>query len=134
MRYSIFLIAILLASCAKQSFRGNDPGANLRPYVDSFAEAWGGDMPEIVYVFGPIDDAAGKCISGDGGLVVQVNDKDWDRYCEAQKKSLVWHELGHCVLGRSHTEPDAISHMAPNLYQCAFYEENEAELDAEMFM
>jgi hypothetical protein len=53
---------------------------------------------------------AGYCIPGFGIL---FNEDRWDKFGPYQKRELVFHELGHCVLGKDHSEPGL---MAPSMH------------------
>ena len=90
-------------------------------------------MPEIAYVLGPLDGKAGQCDQRGPSKVIIISEETWANLCDAQKKSVVWHELGHCVLGRSHADQATISYMIPDMVPCGFYETNDAELELEMF-
>ena len=35
---------------------------------------------------------------------IEVDKENWESMTELQKENLIFHELGHCVLGRGHTE------------------------------
>jgi hypothetical protein len=42
--------------------------------------------------------------------IITIDKKAWDRFSKTQKEQLMFHELGHCALGRLHTE-ETISFM-----------------------
>jgi len=54
---------------------------------------------------------AGYCIPGFGIL---FNEDRWAAFGPYQRKELVFHELGHCVLGLEHKEPGL---MSPVMHQ-----------------
>lgn len=134
MKCAILLLTVILASCAKQRFSGNEPSDEIRPFVESFYSAYAGPELDILYMFIPLEEKAAECVTGDGGVrIINVNSEVWDDLCLYQKKAVVWHELGHCVLGRAHVTQYDMSYMRPQLSSCEFYEENEETLDEEMF-
>lgn len=133
MRYSIFLIAILIAACAPKPFKGNTPSDEIAPYVDAFFEAWGQPSPEVAYNMIPLENKAAECVWNDRGVrIINIDPDAWEAFCPYQQKALVWHELGHCVLNRAHTDEE--SYMRPNVDSCQYIEANELALDEEMFM
>jgi len=63
------------------------------------------------------ENIAGYCVSSFGIL---LNETKWKDMGEYQKRELVFHELGHCVLGLEHT---SLGLMAPSMHS-----EDELEL------
>jgi len=50
------------------------------------------------------DDAIGKClIYEDGRRLINIDRDNWDKSSRLKKEFLIYHELGHCLLKRSHT-------------------------------
>lgn len=79
-----------------------------RPFVQAFEEEAGKrgisfDFEEsgLEILLGPtgVDNAAGVC-RGDG--TIEIQNSIWDSYSTSAKEQLIFHELGHCVLGRPH--------------------------------
>lgn len=74
-------------------------------------------------------------------LTVEVDQKEWNKLSQGQKQNLVDHELGHCLLGRTHRHgytainnviyPKSI--MYPYVFSGTQYEEEKEELRAELF-
>jgi hypothetical protein len=138
MRYltQLAVLTLILSSCAKQSFRGNSPPVELLPHVESFFEAYAGARPQIQYALIPLEDKSAECIWNDEGKrIINVNSNVWDDFCPNEQKAVIWHELGHCVLGRGHTAQADLSYMRSAITgnACQFYIDNEQELDDEMF-
>jgi hypothetical protein len=78
-------------------------------------------MPVVITPALP-DGTAGFCKVGADGPYVQLNASYWSRAHAAERWVLVWHELGHCALGREHsivfssTEPNCpASIMYPSI-------------------
>jgi hypothetical protein len=47
-------------------------------------------------------DELGRCSEADGIALVTIDEKKWERLNEMARESLVFHELGHCLLARDH--------------------------------
>jgi hypothetical protein len=122
-----------MSACSPKPFKGNTPSAEIAPYVDSFYEAWGGVRREIAYNMIPLEGKSAECVWNDEGVrIINVDPDVWDEFCHFKRKALIWHELGHCQLGRSHTTE--LSYMQANIATCQFIEDNEIELDEELFL
>lgn len=49
------------------------------------------------------EDVVGQCVTfTDGHTEVRIDEETWSRYTATQREILVFHELGHCLLGREH--------------------------------
>lgn len=75
------------------------------PYLDEFNQ----DCPNTgrlrSFVFGnpelEVEDAVGLCWPDTGNIVVS---KEWKNWPPLIKRILLYHELGHCLLGLDHSE------------------------------
>lgn len=57
-------------------------------------------------------EVAGAClIMGHGNI--EISRKHWKAFDEGERRTLIFHELGHCVLGLDHAKEDANNIMAP---------------------
>lgn len=103
------LVTLVLTSCSS-----DEPESNVRlfpefrPFVSSFEQeaakrgiTFDFEESGLEILLGPtrVDNAAGVC-RGDGSIEIEAN--LWDNYSNAGKEQLIFHELGHCVLGRPH--------------------------------
>lgn len=87
------------------------PPDSIQPFADSFvhqAKIRGLDvapqLSEVTFLFGNIEK---KGTSGNCNLrthVVLLDSVLWGKYSPTKREFLVAHELGHCVLGRKHTD------------------------------
>ena len=84
------------------------------------------------------DEIMGECFSG--GLsppTIQISQEDWDVLTPDGQKVLLYHELGHCVLGRVHNYNEnngiPVSIMSPAYIGAAIYDYNKAEYLYELF-
>lgn len=133
-------------SCSRPIGRGQvDPA--FEPYVTSFEEFWG----HKVHVNVLFDDGtnlqypvmAGICstigTSNDKDETVYIRREFWEHSVHYWKEAVIFHELGHCVLGRQHNmrlfpsgEPYSI--MFPDIFgEESFYIENRTHYINELF-
>lgn len=67
-----------------------------------------------------------------------INEDKWSRLSHTRKKLLIWHELGHCVLNRHHTEyrygvsPNSIMTPYVDIELELVYLNNPAHYEAEL--
>ena len=70
-------------------------------YVSRFERHYG-EAVEVGVNFGSLKDAVGICYYVTGNI--EIDREYWNTHGEAAKEELIFHELGHCVLGREHNE------------------------------
>lgn len=73
----------------------------LKVYVKTFYERTGIAVKSDVQ-FGPLErPTVGLCeVWSDGKTAVTIDPEAFDKYTDKQKEQLVYHEFGHCELGR----------------------------------
>jgi len=119
----LVLLALLLASCKKEqvsepisnssdSFSNID--ANLREYAHRFEEeankrglSFSEELSLLETHFEniPSNNVAGQCSwSSNSPYMVTIDIPFWNNAGPSQREWVVFHELGHCVLYRGHTE------------------------------
>lgn len=107
-------LALLLIGCAKDLTVGDTAftDAELIPYVNQFLKLAtehgtvldASRVSRIVIVF----DAAtvypilGKCTVSTKGLSIKINPENWQYASKAEREQLMFHELGHCLMGLQH--------------------------------
>ncbi len=65
---------------------------------------------------------------------ITINKFEWDIKPDCKKEILVYHELGHCLLNKTHSEnPNSIMYKYSNL-DCDYYLEHRTELLDELFL
>lgn len=133
----LIILLVLVATGCSQSVDFVDIDPVLRPYhtefTQLFAEAYPGLEPISVGIqFTELTDETAQCRIQGRSQVIYVDRSDWDGLCEAQRRAVIFHELGHCALYRDHTD-EPMSYMYPSVLYCAFYERNQTELDRELF-
>jgi hypothetical protein len=118
----IVLLALVLTACNSRPNLTTD--SDLRRYVEDFqAEAAkrGIKTPTVVAVFADLRHEApstegkavlGACTNG----IVRIDRTYWTSLVttDADREALMYHELGHCALGRGHVE-GWITYPTPNL-------------------
>lgn len=133
------LLLIVLAGCGKTDSQiQNLQGAQgLQSYVEKFSQdaaRFGRqtNTSHVVVQFGTVEKsgAAGECkVDEAGNRTIVINEEAWSGYGKQYREMLIYHELGHCVLNRTHStdlgsdgNPDSL--MYPNLFYAAVYEFN----------
>ncbi len=116
---------VLFSACGRAPV---DPA--FQPYVDEFEQAMSDnnvrDGVNVEIVFGDTGSAQNGLCHREGGQTpkISISRPVWNSFMDHQRRILIYHELGHCVLGREHTEamhedadgssyPDSL--MAPSL-------------------
>lgn len=120
MKYIIVIAAFLLTSCMDLTSQTTETRIDpvLKPYVDRFfveAHARGVNVgpSDLIVEFVPsIPGALGKSIGVGDQRHVIIDREDFDYYArhdnpETPIENLIFHELGHAVLGRAHNDPNA---------------------------
>lgn len=105
---AIGLISTLMACSSTEPESNVEVSPEFRPFVRSFEEeaakrgiTFDFEESGLEILLGPtrVDNAAGVC-RGDGSIEIETS--VWDNFSTAGKEQLIFHELGHCVLGRPH--------------------------------
>lgn len=124
----IVLTCFLLVGCA-------DTPAPIdvafKPFVNRF-EVLLGKTIKFSVLFADMDQQyAGMCwLYSTGDRKIEINPYSWDKLNELGKEEVIFHELGHCELGRGHTyDSTKDGYPASIMYPVAFgeapfYEEN----------
>lgn len=110
-------IYLLCSSCVGEIKYGEYPGIdpNFHLYINKFIEMSHGSVNkhdfldiEIVFKEFPSDEQgiAGSCTPTPFFRKIEINKDWWENNLNYERREeLMFHELGHCVLYRSHTEP-----------------------------
>ncbi|MBX2871187.1 MAG: hypothetical protein KTR30_03780 [Saprospiraceae bacterium] len=103
-----------LSACEKEQAEPSKVDEDLQPYFERFdveARARGLDfsleMEELEADILGIDQdgVLGQChYSDQAPNIVEVDDQFWARATDLEKEYVVFHELGHCVLGKDHND------------------------------
>jgi hypothetical protein len=111
------MILLSLSSCLHKPLP--EPGEidpEIKPYIQMFENEYGKSLGRLTVQFAPtLDNASGMCLQHWRSVVIKK--EHWDKYNGLQREQLIFHELGHCVLGiRGHNNnmtdycPDSIMH------------------------
>ena len=148
--YILFLLVLAIFSgCEKDEIVPTiDP--ELQPYFDLFLEEGSKRGKNIqiedFQIAASIEEitknsVAGQCTQTEGAMSeVLIDQQYWRGYTPLQREALIFHELGHCILKRSHLDdkdPDGncISIMESGGGNCVFLynEENRSHYLDELF-
>lgn len=131
---SIVMAVCVLSACAMIP-------TEFTPYTTAFAAqaaSRGIDLSNVSHVrvvFADLDlPRIGDCSPGTHAsrASVRVDRRYWATLSSAQREALVFHELGHCVLGAVHVE-GALAIMQPNLIDAKEYSANRTRFIDELF-
>lgn len=100
MKKLILTLIVVSGCCPAPSFRVE---AEFRPYVDSFRSRY--NVGEGVTVKrGTLEGSTiGQCEIGVFTSTITIDGEYWDLAADFERESLMYHELGHCLLRRAHT-------------------------------
>lgn len=77
------------------------------------------NLNNLVMKFGPLDPAlAGTCSNGP---TVTIAEDYWHEITAWEKEILIYHELGHCLLGQAHRANSIMSSPEINYYSYAWH-------------
>ncbi|MCM2279899.1 MAG: hypothetical protein NDJ89_17630 [Oligoflexia bacterium] len=140
----LLLIALALAqSCARDPVL--DVG-EFAPYVERFeTESQRNGVPvqvtDLIIRFGQMltPSERGACELASGATpIITIRQETWEKMDEAEREELLFHEMGHCVLRRTHrsdisTKGVPSSIMNPYLIRGSVYLKNQAYYLRELF-
>lgn len=126
MKQTLVIIFIFLSACGMP--RTHESHSDFNKYKERFEQETGVEVSvAIIYDANLSNEFAAVCeIFSDGYKLIRINELYWSYYGEGAREELVYHELGHCVLDRDHSEeltiPPAYSYAIPNsiMYPYAF--------------
>ena len=110
-RFSVILVSLfVLAGCGRGPTAAER--AEFDPYFErfqSYSKEYGRDMskdPQVDFLFQDLEtDVVGACEQGPfHSPRVLIDPESWRTKSDAGREAIVFHELGHCVLGRDHRD------------------------------
>lgn len=114
----VVALGVLFMTGCGSSTSAHQVPASAKPHYDAFfklaAEAGRHNLPRPQVFIAPIDPSRfssrviGYC---EGGNVV-LGDSWWATATEVERRILVFHELGHCSLGRDHLDGSKVVHSS----------------------
>jgi hypothetical protein len=92
------MLIVFLVGCGKGPVYQDD---TFRPYVDMFKNYYQVDTSYLTIKFNKLkNNNVGICYFSQ--IKVEIDSEFWSLATEDEKEQLIFHELGHCVLGLSH--------------------------------
>ena len=126
--HHLIILTLLITACSEPSrFAGTD--AAFTPYILEF-ESRAKTITFFNVKFISDTSKAGSCDLDNKSIY--INREFWSTACDEQRRAIIFHELGHCVLGRYHAT-EVVSYMYPGTLFCSFYINNKDELLKELF-
>ena len=122
--------------------------SQFNPIIDSFiyeARSRGHtvNLTNLSMTFGNIrikkdDRTVGYCVHDVlGGMIIKIHDQTWKDMDIYSREQLVFHEMGHCLIGREHcikaNKDGPISIMFPRVLDSNYYRIHREELVDELF-
>ena len=103
-------IVLSMVGCGKPSI--DDIPAELSPLIvrfqqDALVRGYTVSIDQVQFQIKALPivngvQAVGDCQQGDGNSIVILDQNTWGTLSDTQKEMLLYHELGHCVLKRTH--------------------------------
>lgn len=141
MHKSLFAAALLLAGCAKPVLEtGLQIDERAQHFIYEFERSalLNGkriQISQLTVVFTELESyTLGRCTLPLNGAtpLIRINATSWEQLGYYGRRQLMFHELGHCVLGLDHVAaPGSIMylyHLGPALYNSQTYTKLETEL------
>jgi len=105
-RFIIYLfLFISISACGDKKTQSINP--LFVPYVDAFfEEAKNRNINialsdfDLTMRFAVVDEFIGTCNTGN--VTIEIDRESWRSFSNVNKEWLIFHELGHCILGRDH--------------------------------
>ncbi len=103
MKTKLIALMLLLSACGTKEAGIVDPAFN--EYVQDFEMKVGVQVNNVDITFEPTKyPVLGECWSGGSKNKVKIDPTQWAKMNKYAREQLVYHELGHCVLGLKHND------------------------------
>lgn len=131
MRY-LPLILLFLVGCGTP-FRFHTIDTEFKPYIERYEGHKGSDIRGMSIIFMSIESPTiGTCWKNNLGYrKIEIDPKFWFRSSDGDRELLLFHELGHCDLGRGHASLNSI--MVPSHFGASLYLSNKDYYISELF-
>ncbi|MEP5339249.1 MAG: hypothetical protein ABJL44_14600 [Algibacter sp.] len=115
MKIYIFIILLgIIFGCTQDDFENAElNNSEFQPYLNSFLEEArirGHNFTNnnnIKFYFADIENHAGICYQKNEEIIIDRG--TWEISSEINRELLIFHELGHCIIGRAHRNENSIS-------------------------
>lgn len=112
MKFATITLALVTLGCGNNAASKEFNIKGFEKYYNNFSSVGNVKTDNLVIKFhtlgqpgaAPNTHIMGLCISEAGVPTILVDPRDWIGFTEGQRYELIWHELGHCVLGRLHND------------------------------
>lgn len=123
----LLIFLIIQCTCTYDRIRVVDP--EFEPFIEIFRQEAAmrnidvsEELEQISIAFGDTEHNAGLCINYID--VIKINQELWEYKSFEKKENLIFHELGHCLLGRGHRDAETdcnecLSYMRSNPGLCS---------------
>jgi len=105
----------------------------LEPYLRTFEDRAQSVQVEVkanvVAYFKELGGPAGVCIKKGSARIIRIDPKVWEELSGVSREALMFHELGHCVLGRTHNEEIGYDLQPVSLMYPALFSARQVEQD-----
>jgi hypothetical protein len=112
------LLATLTVACSPPRY---PVPAGLQDNVSTFQALYGKKFENVSYAFGSLPyPALAQCLPYSDHGEITIDRSSWDERSAAVQRSILFHELGHCVLHRGHrddTDSDGYPVSIMNSYE-----------------
>jgi len=119
----LLALLILTTACAKKLYQ--EPNAEFVPYLQMFSEDYRVNANGFNVQFADLKDSKiGTCYRNtrDGGYKIEIDREWWERNANEQvRATLMYHELGHCLLNRGHDSTVVNGYPRSIMYPYIFY-------------
>jgi hypothetical protein len=116
--------SFIVGSCSKEDVELQESDPAISAYFDRFeseATARGKNIDlndqQIVGYFATLENnIVGQCAQLEsGGKQIRIDPTYWESANDLEKEFLIFHELGHCALGRSHADSKDIDGVCTSI-------------------
>lgn len=127
MKTTLLSILVLVSACGRDArYTG------FETQVHAFEARLGHPVTNVIVEFGEVEHAARCDTKLFGTPRVTIRKDLWQYASPTSRELVVFHELGHCVLGKGHEE-EKVSVMNPVQPPDTIYEHHKEEMLAELF-
>ena len=105
---SVALLALFLMGCGSP-FKKFVIDPNFKQHIQKWNKIYPKNIANYISVeftdeleAGELGETAGECFTDSDGPKILISKKLWDTFDDRLREELIFHELGHCVMGLGH--------------------------------